>query len=1049
MIDRERQGHGQGSAVQGAPTDLAAPLSPLLLTASGAASVWEQWYEQASPAQRQQALRRAEEQGLLFSHHLPAPEGTPACSRRSLLTALLHGPAPELEPIRCAPVEVLDESLDACQRQAVARALASPDLSMILGYPGSGKSRVVAEVLRQAVRAGQRVLFLAPTQAAVDRVLERLGGDSGLGVLRCRGNNESLTTVPAALAVLTREHRLRTFAEQTLPAARRAVATAAAHLEARRRDESTWRQLTERIEQVEQARERLRAVDEQRTGLANLDAELEGTSDSPLRAAWEPLRVASEKEQGAIEARLTEVRAERERIVAEQKQRDAEQQELVPLAEAKQGHRWWTGAFWRATLQGSRLVRLEQLQAESHQAEERLNALQTSETELLAAKAENETRLAQQRRELVESERLRREADLAGRQQSLEGERDEAARAWRELLPRLSGETALPAEATGEATASARALWAERLERAELDLTLRQQWLEALEQAQPTLPAQLAASARIVASTLLALPADQDFGERGDPSLFDLLVIDEAQRLSDGELLTVSRRARRWLLVGDVAPEFPVPPPPRRHAPPRPRPVQARPAFQRLWNQLHSDPRRLPVRWRMVDGRLVAGLRPIAVEHEPWVQYEPVFDRPEIHVRIVAVPQQEPQVAEVVFPGTTAIGQAKEFIYSELQELAVQTGGPGLRWSEHDGQVTLELGGGSDSAGVQVHLEAGVRELVAPGQGAEGEVPWQTCGLAFDGAAGWDRTRAERWVAERLGLRDCGRTTVLGRCYRAREPLARFLADLVYPGLCAAPREWGAGLLFADLAAVELVPVPGPGRPEGRRGDHEPLWGGGGTATMTPRLRPVKGGAGLEIDLSDPRRAEMLPADLRSALPPRGVVNLAEARAIVSMLEAMAGDPAFRAALAEAQGKVAGPMVAVMSLFPTQIELLRLLIGRSAILSGSGSPLGIEVGSPGAFHQREALVGVVSLTRSHASRAVPFTDAPGGLLLALSRAISRLVLVGDPGTMVRRSQWHGGLDHLDEVAGPLEQTLISRLLEQLTEPDVPARLVRPRESSSV
>ncbi len=110
----------------------------------------------------------------------------------------------------------------------------------------------------------------------------------------------------------------------------------------------------------------------------------------------------------------------------------------------------------------------------------------------------------------------------------------------------------------------------------------------------------------------------------------------------------------------------------------------------------------------------------------------------------------------------------------------------------------------------------------------------------------------------------------------------------------------------------------------------------------------MKGGAGLEIDLSDPRRREDLPSELRGALPAQGIVNIVEARAIIEAVEAMSGDPAFHPG-SESVG--AGPTVAVMSVFPAQVTLLRLLLDRSQVLAGSS--LKVEIGLPGSFHQRE------------------------------------------------------------------------------------------------
>ncbi|MBB4965422.1 AAA domain-containing protein [Saccharothrix violaceirubra] len=59
------------------------------------------------------------------------------------------------------------------QRDAVARALGS-DLTFVWGPPGTGKTEVVGHVVEGNHRQGHRVLFLAPTNVAVDQAVERL-----------------------------------------------------------------------------------------------------------------------------------------------------------------------------------------------------------------------------------------------------------------------------------------------------------------------------------------------------------------------------------------------------------------------------------------------------------------------------------------------------------------------------------------------------------------------------------------------------------------------------------------------------------------------------------------------------------------------------------------------------------------------------------------------------------------------------------------------------------------------------------------------------------
>ncbi len=93
--------------------------------------------------------------------------------RLAELRAVLLGAAPP-SFVPESPCEPLDPALDPTQRAAVSFALSARDVAVIHGPPGTGKTTAVVELIRQAVRRGERVLACAPSNLAVDNLLERL-----------------------------------------------------------------------------------------------------------------------------------------------------------------------------------------------------------------------------------------------------------------------------------------------------------------------------------------------------------------------------------------------------------------------------------------------------------------------------------------------------------------------------------------------------------------------------------------------------------------------------------------------------------------------------------------------------------------------------------------------------------------------------------------------------------------------------------------------------------------------------------------------------------
>ncbi len=91
--------------------------------------------------------------------------------RMGRLTDILLGKEAAREP-ECGGTgpDWFHQGLNTSQKSAVAKALAAPDVFLIHGPPGTGKTTTLVELIRQAVRLGGQVLVTAPSNLAVDHL---------------------------------------------------------------------------------------------------------------------------------------------------------------------------------------------------------------------------------------------------------------------------------------------------------------------------------------------------------------------------------------------------------------------------------------------------------------------------------------------------------------------------------------------------------------------------------------------------------------------------------------------------------------------------------------------------------------------------------------------------------------------------------------------------------------------------------------------------------------------------------------------------------------
>ena len=121
--------------------------------------------------------------------------------------AVLSGSAPRFLDRARGPA--LEHRLNGEQASALDLADRAEDLALVHGPPGTGKTTVLVEVVRRAAARGEKVLATAPSNLAVDNLVERLVA-AGLSCVRI-GH-------PARVLPTLLEHTLEALAEEREPA---------------------------------------------------------------------------------------------------------------------------------------------------------------------------------------------------------------------------------------------------------------------------------------------------------------------------------------------------------------------------------------------------------------------------------------------------------------------------------------------------------------------------------------------------------------------------------------------------------------------------------------------------------------------------------------------------------------------------------------------------------------------------------------------------------------------------------------------------------------
>jgi len=823
-------------------------------------------------------------------------------------------------PSRCSSH---DGDLDDYQRDAVTRALRASDFLLIEGRPGTGKRRLVVELIGQLMMAGRRVLVLQPD------------GRPALPLPAACGSNFVIVNgSPAQEAeVRQRHHRL------LIDRADMAVAT-----------------LTRECDELEGTKPGILKIG-QLAGAAETHRlqcdEREARRQATLLRSTDELQ---EAERLAAE-RIAILTAERAVLAVSIRDCDAELRQArearntyLPMEEAARSTRFWSSLFWKARLSRS-------LPEEIEQANKCIAAAETNR----AGFVERSEQIARELPDCEQGCRLRRtelenNAEFETASPSIADRIAELHQAIRDLLPTgLIADDATPAAAVSYCDN-----WLVSVIELRDELSNLIRWHEALQSPAAAIREPLGAGCDLIVASPRLLARQPEWLRVP----FDVLIVLDAQTCVEADLLPVAQAARHWIMLGEPAPptnpaRFPVRVSPQRQSHPRPA------LFHELWQLSRFDA------WTSETDRRVYRLHPVAPADRAKLETESVADRPDIELRILPG-DDEPILAEVAFPAEMTSAEARQFLFRELGEIPCRTSLRSGHWDESNEGVRFRLNS-SDSTELPpclLPLGDGIDLLMHDPAGGH-----QRDEFAIQFPAGYAIESAKAWLIGHLARHDDGRTCRLTHNYRQGPSLAAWL-------------QMASGHTAPAVvpAAIQFEAVP-------RR------------APSAPR----RGGAGYEIDLADPQQRDLVPDELVGRLPGHGYINLPEAQSIAELVR----QPDLKNCI-------------VTSAYAAQVEVLRHYI-----------PGGVGVRPLNDVLADECDLLIISLTRSHVSRAVTYSVRPDDIPRLCGRVRSRIIFVGDPGTLNLRAQWEGAIDQFDELAGESERRWVSALLMQLPLKPVP------------
>ena len=415
------------------------------------------------------------------------------------------------QPYRIDATVLPAVSLNPKQLEAFRCAITVPDLLLVLGPPGTGKTRTIAEIARQCGLRRQRVLITSKTHKAVDNVLERLPND--LTVVRFGHEDRVAESIRTKLIdeqakemqekILQRtgtySHRLANFAENKGP--------------------------------IDRCMNELKALIEQLTSSEQLlyqSLQLRSYAEQRIRAQYQPGIDALSR---SLQNQQAEINYVNEQIGAWTKKRvAAESKEHYPVL----------GTFfqWRA---GSHQKSIEAALAHITEVQ---SAYATTNQQYLALQNQQARALA------TDPEYQRHITAIPKLEDNCSHLKESAAKAVNILQGTVQNLAPLPPQAVQHDVQTLRqfVMWFDKTRSLlEKRAQLQQDWRKELKLRTDQLIPELLRYADVVGATCIGVATAKGLAEID----FDLAIVDEAGQICLPDLLVPLVRARRCVLVGD------------------------------------------------------------------------------------------------------------------------------------------------------------------------------------------------------------------------------------------------------------------------------------------------------------------------------------------------------------------------------------------------------------------------------------------------------------------------------------------------------------------